>query len=99
MIQLKRKIKQFQCINHFQNIVYEEIEEFFEGEIVDIEVKVLKTASMKKFNCNFLIIDEAHTVCSAQLRNIFENCNPTFILGLTATYERLDGQEKEVLDK
>ena len=42
---------------------------------------------------------EAHTTAAASLRSVFENCNPTFILGLTATYERLDGQEKEVLDK
>lgn len=76
-----------------------EIEEFFEGEFVNIEVKVLKTASMKKFYCNFLVIDESHTAAAASLRNVFKNCNPTFILGLTATYERLDGQEKEVLDK
>lgn len=76
-----------------------EIEQFFENEIVDIEVKVLKTASMKKFYCNFLVLDEAHTVAALSLRTVFENCNPTFILGLTATYERLDGNEKEVLDK
>lgn len=33
------------------------------------------------------------------MAQIFQNCSPSLILGLTATYERLDGREKEVLDK
>jgi len=33
------------------------------------------------------------------MSNVFNNCRPSFILGLTATYERLDGREKQVLDK
>lgn len=32
-------------------------------------------------------------------RQLFNNCTPVFILGLTATYERLDGLEKQVVDK
>ena len=42
---------------------------------------------------------EIHRSASPQMCKIFENCTPTFILGLTATYERLDGREKLVLDK
>ena len=42
---------------------------------------------------------EIHRSASPQMCKIFENCTPTFILGLTATYERLDGREKLVLEK
>ena len=63
------------------------------------QVLVLNTAAKYKFNCDFLVIDEIHRSASAQMCKLFENCNPTFILGLTATYERLDGREKLVLDK
>ena len=33
------------------------------------------------------------------MSNVFKNCLPSFILGLTATYERLDKREKIILDK
>lgn len=65
----------------------------------DIEVLILNTAAKKKFDCNFLIIDELHRANSLSFREIFNNCSPRLILGLTATYERLDGYEKEVVDK
>lgn len=42
---------------------------------------------------------EVHRSAAQQLSKVFLNCNPTFILGLTATYERLDGREKIILDK
>lgn len=64
----------------------------------DIQVIVLATASKKKFNCDFLVLDEAHKCAAEQMANVFKNCNPSLILGLTATYERLDGREKQVLD-
>lgn len=65
----------------------------------DIEVLILNTAAKKKFDCNFLIIDELHRANSLSFRELFNNCSPRLILGLTATYERLDGYEKEVVDK
>lgn len=75
----------------------EKIEDFqIEG---DVQVIVLNTAARKPFNCDFLVLDEAHKTCAEQMSQIFQNCNPSLILGLTATYERLDGKEKEVLDK
>ena len=69
------------------------------GLIYNIQVLVLNTAARHKFDCDFLVIDEIHRSASSQMCKVFENCSPTFILGLTATYERLDGREKIVLDK
>lgn len=63
-----------------------------------VEILVLNTASKKEFECDFLIIDEAHAVCAEQFSQVFFNANAKMIMGLTATYERLDGREKEVLD-
>lgn len=42
---------------------------------------------------------ELHKANSDYFRRIFENCHPTLILGLTATYERLDLKHKEIADK
>lgn len=61
-------------------------------------VMILNTASKKKFDCDFLILDEAHRANAISMSKVFHNCQPALILGLTATYERLDGREKEVLD-
>lgn len=66
---------------------------------LETTVLVMNTAAKKPFHCHFLVIDEAQHISSDYLRNIFNNCNPILILGLTATYDRLDGKEKEVLDK
>lgn len=63
-----------------------------------IEVKVLNSASKYYFNCDFLIVDEIHTAAAESFSQVFLKANAGMILGLTATYERLDGREKEVLD-
>lgn len=65
----------------------------------DINVLVINTAAKQLFDCNFLIIDELHKSNADGFRRIFENCHPALILGLTATYERLDQKHKEVTDK
>lgn len=74
------------------------LEKLAERDLI-AEILIMNTAAKRKFNCDFLIIDECHHINSTCLSNIFNNCNPRLILGLTATYERLDGKEKEVLDK
>lgn len=62
-------------------------------------VMVINTAAKRPFHCNFLVLDEAHKYNSVYFSKVFENCNPKLILGLTATYERLDSREKEIMDK
>lgn len=66
---------------------------------LNASVLVLNTAAKKPFKCDFLVIDEAHRANAVSMSRLFDNCSPILILGLTATYERLDGREKEVLDK
>ena len=64
----------------------------------NIDVIIINTAAAKPFESNFLIIDEVHRANADGMSKVFHNCHPAFILGLTATYERLDGKEKLVLD-
>jgi superfamily II DNA or RNA helicase len=65
---------------------------------LSINVVISNTAIKKSFYCDFLIIDEVHRINAITSRKVFTLCNPSFILGLTATYERLDHKEKEVVD-
>ena len=75
------------------------LQELEKWEGAEAEVIIINTASKAPFFCNFLIVDEIHRSASECLRQVFLNTQPQLILGLTATYERLDGKEKEVLDK
>lgn len=61
----------------------------------NVKVITLSIASRdyKKLDCNLLVIDEIHAVPTAKNKNaLFIPHN--FVLGLTATYERLDGGHK-----
>lgn len=61
-------------------------------------VKTMNDTSTNKYNCTLLVIDEIHKVGAPTLLNIFKNVQYTVILGLTATFERLDGKD-EIISK
>ena len=62
--------------------------------IDNVSVQVMMGASQRKITCGLLIIDEAHRINSTVLAKTFENVQYKAILGLTATFERLDGRDK-----
>lgn len=64
----------------------------------NIEVLIINTAIKAQRVCDLLILDESHKMNSATFQEIFNVCSYKWVLGLTATYERLDGLEKEVMD-
>lgn len=61
-------------------------------------VKTMSDTSVNKYSCTLLVIDEIHKVGAPTLLNIFKNVQYTIILGLTATFERLDGKD-EIISK
>ena len=61
-------------------------------------VKTMNDTSTNKYSCALLVIDEIHKVGAPTLLNIFKNVQYTVILGLTATFERLDGKD-EIISK
>lgn len=63
------------------------------------EVLVINTASTHQYSTDILVIDECHRANASTLRKIFKTITYKYILGLTATFERLDGKEKEVMEK
>lgn len=58
------------------------------------EVEVINTIVKHKYICDFLILDEEHRYASNLFKEIFNCVQYKFVLGLTATFERLDGKEK-----
>lgn len=65
---------------------------------LNTEVQVMMGASKKTYKCDMLVIDEAHRVNSETISNILTSVKYKLILGLTATFERLDGKH-EILAK
>ena len=62
----------------------------------NVEIEVINTVVKHKYFCDFLILDEEHRYSSDLFREVFNCVQYKLILGLTATFERLDGKEKIV---
>lgn len=60
-------------------------------------VEIVNTVIKKQWTCDLLILDEIHLFAADMFKQTFECVSYKNILGLTATFERLDG--KEVLIK
>lgn len=58
------------------------------------DVQIINTVVKHNWNCNILVIDEVHRIPTATYSQIFEKVRYKYILGLTATFERLDGKEE-----
>jgi len=58
----------------------------------NIEVQVINTVIKHKWICDLLIIDEYHVAAADQMSQVFTCVKYKLILGLTATFERLDGK-------
>ena len=59
----------------------------------NIEVMIFNTAARRNLAVDFLILDEVHLVAASTLLKVFQTVRYQMILGLTATFERLDGRE------
>ena len=76
----------------------------FTGEKKDADAEVLfasiqtlaRKANLGRFESdafNYIVIDEFHHAAAATYRRIIDHFNPGFLLGLTATPDRTDGQD------
>lgn len=62
-------------------------------------VKTMNDTSKNEYTCTLLVIDEIHKIGAPTLLNIFKNIHYSIILGLTATFERLDGKDEIIRKK
>ena len=65
-----------------------------EGFSFNAEVQVINTVIKHEWTCDYLILDECHRFNSNDFSQIFIKVKYKLILGLTATFERLDGKHK-----
>lgn len=57
------------------------------------EVVIINTIVKHEWTCNLLVIDEIHRMAANEFSKIFQKVKYRYILGLTATLERLDGKD------
>ena len=69
-----------------------------DGFVFNIDVLIINSAVKRPFNATLLVLDEAHRYGAPLFSQIFKMCNAPMVLGLTATFERLDGMH-EVISK
>jgi superfamily II DNA or RNA helicase len=61
---------------------------------LNCDVQIINTVIKNKYDCDILVIDEIHRTPSNTFQEVFNVVKYKYILGLTATFERLDGKEK-----
>lgn len=63
-----------------------------------VSVEIINTAAQIKSEVDFILLDECHRYASDTFYNIFQNRQPKIVLGLSATFSRLDGKH-ELLER
>lgn len=64
----------------------------------DVMIEIINSAIKKHEKVDFLVLDECHRFLSDTFFTIFRERDPTIVLGLSATFHRLDGKQ-ELLNK
>ena len=60
----------------------------------NVDIEVINTVIKHSYTYDYLILDEIHRFNSEFFKQVFKCVKYKLILGLTATFERLDGKEK-----
>ena len=67
------------------------------GLINNARVEIINSAVKLNWTCDLLVIDEIHLTPSDTFKKIFDCVDYKNILGLTGTFERLDGKEQYII--
>lgn len=60
----------------------------------NVDVQIVNTVIKYKWTCDILVVDEVHRYASETFKEIFSQVSFKYILGLTATFKRLDGKHE-----
>ena len=69
-----------------------QLEERMLSEVTDVEV--INTVIKYEWNCSILVLDEIHRYAADSFKQLFTKVKYRYILGLTATFSRLDGKHE-----
>jgi superfamily II DNA or RNA helicase len=57
-------------------------------------VEIINTVLNNTYEVDLLVLDESHRYASSESINLFQLVRYRYVLGLTATFERLDGRHE-----
>jgi superfamily II DNA or RNA helicase len=60
------------------------------------KVEIFNTIVKNQYTVDLFVLDEIHAACSSVNINMFKVVNYRYFLGLTATFERLDGNHSRL---
>lgn len=63
------------------------------GLYFDVKIEIINSAIKNNEKIDFIILDEVHRYAADLFHEIFKAKNPSLVLGLSATFNRLDGKE------
>lgn len=66
------------------------------GFSLNCDIQVINTVIKQSWACDLMIIDEIQRVSADTFKEVFNTVKYKYVLGLTATFERLDGKHKIV---
>ena len=66
------------------------------GFSLNCDIQVINTVIKRSWICDLMIIDEIQRVSADTFKEVFNTVQYKYVLGLTATFERLDGKHKIV---
>lgn len=91
----KNKTKKVIIVVPSDPIKQQWISETVQWKVFDnCSVKTMHDVSNHEYSCDLLVIDELHKSLSSKLYKMYENIKYKAILGLTATFNRLDGRHE-----
>lgn len=64
------------------------------GMEFNADIQVINTVIKHTWNVDILVLDEEHRYAAETFRQVFKQVKYKYILGLTATFERLDGKHE-----
>lgn len=98
----KRFIEKYPDVKILIIVPTQVLKEQWESELIkhniqrNHKVEIVNTVIKYDWDCDLMIVDEAHRCSSLEFRKIFTCVNYKKLLCLTATLERLDGLEKVI---
>ena len=87
--------------NSFESIIAGRSHGFYTGNTKEkereylfatVQTMALRYEEFKNSEFDYIVVDEAHHISSPSYRKILNHFNPSFLLGLTATPNRMDGE-------
>lgn len=91
----KNKDKKILIIVPTENLKIQWLQELAKyGIFYDVVVEIINSAIKVKENIDFIILDECHRYAADLFYEIFKAKNPSTVLGLSATFNRLDGKHE-----